>query len=222
MNRCSLRHSSRRRPFIERCLDEALGLSVGARCIGFGANVLDAAALAGLGEVPRLVARAIVGHYLPVQDCENQPLSTARRQSGFLVDVHPVVLEVTVVSQQQLPSFGPDGQPIESSQLAIVRDVIGIHEGRAGSVQDDGRLRAPDAFGLDSTKCLDADNVVRHVKIGISAEAYSNGLVSSSVSPPTETGSLSARFGMAGTHGPISHGFPAPIHASNTQTARAY
>jgi len=33
------------------------------------------------------------------------------------VDVHPVLLEVTVVSQQQLPRSGPGEQPIESSQL---------------------------------------------------------------------------------------------------------
>jgi hypothetical protein len=33
------------------------------------------------------------------------------------VDVHPVLLEGSAVSQPQLPRSGPDGQPIESSHL---------------------------------------------------------------------------------------------------------
>ncbi len=41
-------------------------------------------------------------------------------QPRILVDVHPVLLEGSAVSQPQLPRSGPDGQPIESSQLALI------------------------------------------------------------------------------------------------------
>src|ERR1700726_235521 len=44
-------------------------------------------------------------------------LSTNRRQAGIVVDVHPVLLWNTEASQPQLPRSGPDGQPMESSQL---------------------------------------------------------------------------------------------------------
>ena len=54
---------------------------------------------------------------LPTQHRRHQPLSTNRRQSCILVNVHPVLLEETAVSQPQLPPSGPDGQPIERSQL---------------------------------------------------------------------------------------------------------
>src|SRR6202040_761409 len=39
-------------------------------------------------------------------------------QAGIVVDVHPVLLWNTEASQPQLPRSGPDGQPMESSQLA--------------------------------------------------------------------------------------------------------
>jgi hypothetical protein len=54
---------------------------------------------------------------LPARHLHDDPLSTNRRQSGILVDVHPVLLWNAKTLQPQLPRSGPDGQPIESSQL---------------------------------------------------------------------------------------------------------
>src|SRR5229473_2561060 len=50
-------------PFSEGSLDEALGLTVGLWRIGFGADVLELAIAAGVAEVERPVARAVVGHH---------------------------------------------------------------------------------------------------------------------------------------------------------------
>ena len=53
-------------------------------------------------------------------------LSTQRRQTGILVVVHSVLRESLKLKQPQLSRFGPNGQPIESSQLVPARtaDVI--------------------------------------------------------------------------------------------------
>jgi peptide/nickel transport system substrate-binding protein len=56
---------------------------------------------------------------LPALDLPHQPLSTNRRQTGILVDVRPVLSLDTEASQAQRPRFGPDGQPVESSQLGL-------------------------------------------------------------------------------------------------------
>ena len=44
-------------------------------------------------------------------------LSTKRRQTGIVMDVHPVLRGITEASQLQLPRTEPDEQPIESSHL---------------------------------------------------------------------------------------------------------
>src|SRR5215211_145802 len=54
---------------------------------------------------------------LPAQHLHHNSLSTAQRQAGILMDVHPVLRGITEVSQPQFPRPGPDGQPVESSQL---------------------------------------------------------------------------------------------------------
>src|SRR5436305_15028062 len=46
-------------------------------------------------------------------------LSTFRRQGSILVAVHLVSPRNTEASQPQLPRFRPDGQPPESSHLAL-------------------------------------------------------------------------------------------------------
>src|SRR5262249_54729465 len=46
------------------------------------------------------------------------PLSTARRQPGILMHVHPVLRWNLKLQQPQLPRSEPDGQPTESSHLA--------------------------------------------------------------------------------------------------------
>jgi hypothetical protein len=55
---------------------------------------------------------------LPALDLQYNPLSTARRQPGILMHVHPVLRWTLKLQQPQLPRSEPDGQPTESSQLA--------------------------------------------------------------------------------------------------------
>src|SRR5712664_3750980 len=56
---------------------------------------------------------------LPAENHFDQPLSTERRQTGILMDVHSALSQGSLKSRQpQLPRTEPDGQPIESSQLA--------------------------------------------------------------------------------------------------------
>src|ERR1700676_3722493 len=54
---------------------------------------------------------------LPALNLHDDSLSTDRRQSGILVNVHPVLLWNTEVLQLQSPRSGPGGQPNESPQL---------------------------------------------------------------------------------------------------------
>ena len=68
------------------------------------------------GQTP--AARPAASGVCPLRTAFTKSLSTKWRQTGILVDVHPVLLRgLAVASQLQLPRSGPDGQPIESSQL---------------------------------------------------------------------------------------------------------
>src|SRR5262249_47644871 len=58
---------------------------------------------------------------LPALDLQYNPLSTARRQPGILMHVHPVLRWNLKLQQPQLPRSEPDGQPTESSQLGRYR-----------------------------------------------------------------------------------------------------
>jgi hypothetical protein len=55
---------------------------------------------------------------LSARDLPYNALSTARRQPGILMHVHPVLPRNLKLQQPQLPRSEPDGQPTESSQLA--------------------------------------------------------------------------------------------------------
>src|SRR5262245_58936947 len=55
---------------------------------------------------------------LSARDLPYNELSTARRQPGILMHVHPVSRWNLKLQQPQLPRSEPDGQPTESSQLA--------------------------------------------------------------------------------------------------------
>src|SRR2546430_8197056 len=55
---------------------------------------------------------------LPARDLPYNALSTARRQPGILMHVHPVLPWNLKLQQPQLPRSEPDGQPTESSHLA--------------------------------------------------------------------------------------------------------
>src|SRR5256885_12131004 len=54
---------------------------------------------------------------LSARDLPYNALSTARRQPGILMNVHPILPWNLKLQQPQLPRSEPDGQPIESSQL---------------------------------------------------------------------------------------------------------
>src|SRR5437016_13333682 len=54
---------------------------------------------------------------LSARDLPYNALSTARRQPGILMHVHPVLPWNLMLQQPQLPRSEPDGQPTESSQL---------------------------------------------------------------------------------------------------------
>src|SRR5262249_59957796 len=73
---------------------------------------------------------------LPALDLQYNPLSTARRQPGILMHVHPVLRWNLKLQQPQLPRSEPDGQPPESSQLARSLDAglvqIAIHNDTLG------------------------------------------------------------------------------------------
>src|SRR5262245_15916353 len=57
---------------------------------------------------------------LSARDLPYNALSTARRQPGILMHVHPVLPWNPKLQQLQLPRSEPDGQPTESSHLARV------------------------------------------------------------------------------------------------------
>ena len=61
---------------------------------------------------------------LPALDLQYNPLSTARRQRGILMHVHPVLRWNLKLQQPQLPRSEPRGQPTESSHLARRREFI--------------------------------------------------------------------------------------------------
>src|SRR3989440_10772679 len=56
---------------------------------------------------------------LSARDLPYNAFSTARRQPGILMHVHPVLPWNLKLQQPQLPRSEPDGQPTESSQLAM-------------------------------------------------------------------------------------------------------
>jgi hypothetical protein len=69
------------------------------------------------GEVPQTILAADPAYAAPArsQPAEQFALDN-RRQTGILVDVHPVLLGIAEASQLQFPRPGPDRQPIESSE----------------------------------------------------------------------------------------------------------
>jgi hypothetical protein len=76
------------------------------------------------GQTP--AASATASGVCPLSTLSYNPLSTARREPGILVHVHPVLPRIAEASQLQLPRSGPGGQPNESSQLDLhVSDAIG-------------------------------------------------------------------------------------------------
>src|SRR5438067_5941392 len=69
-------------PFPERGLDEALGLAVGFRRVGLGADVLEAEVAASVAEGEGLIAAAVVGHDADDGDAEAFVISHGRLEEG--------------------------------------------------------------------------------------------------------------------------------------------
>src|SRR6266478_1619789 len=85
---------------------------------------------------------------LSARDLPYNALSTARRQPGILMHVHPVLPWNLKLQQPQLPRSEPDGQPTESSQLATAGRSCGI---------ETGTEKVEDAPFLDVRLCADRD-----------------------------------------------------------------
>src|SRR6266478_5437487 len=66
--------------------------------------------------------------------------STVRRQASILVHVHPVPPWTLKPRKPQLPRSGPDGQPIESSQLERVAEHGGIKHGGITETKETYRI----------------------------------------------------------------------------------
>ncbi len=69
-------------PFSKRRLNEALGLAVGLRRVGFGSDVLDAELLAGARESSGLVAASVVGHDTLDRDAEALEVGDGGEEEG--------------------------------------------------------------------------------------------------------------------------------------------
>src|SRR5947209_19078425 len=83
---------------------------------------------------------------LSARDLPYNALSTARRQPGILMHVHPVLPWNLKLQQPQLPRSEPDGQPTESSQLVQLEpERVGLISDHAASDRVDGRHHAADA-----------------------------------------------------------------------------
>lgn len=63
-------HKPAHKPFAQGGLNKALGLAVGLRGIGFGAQGAQPKALAEPGEAPGFVAGAVIGQETPEGDAE--------------------------------------------------------------------------------------------------------------------------------------------------------
>src|SRR5262245_33802798 len=63
---------------------------------------------------------------LSARDLPYNALSTAWRQPGIPMHVHPVLPRNLKLQQPQLPRSEPDGQPTESSHLAPMAATLGM------------------------------------------------------------------------------------------------
>src|SRR6266480_4031266 len=89
---------------------------------------------------------------LPARDLPYNALSTARRQPGILMHVHPVLPWNLKLQQPQLPRSEPDGQPTESSQLGP----------RSKSPSGDIEYESAEPDALDRSELLISKGVVLH------------------------------------------------------------
>src|SRR5262245_20157121 len=85
---------------------------------------------------------------LPALDLPHNPLSTARRQPGILMHVHPVLRWNLKLQQPQLPRSEPRGQPTESSQLAWVSASKLTTTGLVGTGPRWRTIRGARCFGI--------------------------------------------------------------------------
>jgi hypothetical protein len=71
----------------------------------------------------------------PAQDLPRKPFSTNRRQTGILMDVHPVLRETPKLRHLQLPRSGADGQLIESPRTARMVCGTELHKAQYAAVR---------------------------------------------------------------------------------------
>src|SRR5215471_5022518 len=119
---------------------------------------------------------------LPALDLPYNPLSTARREPGILVHVHPVLPRIAEASHLQLPRPGPGGQPNESSQLVSVAHCLLVRPNALGRIAK-ARTEKPVEvrnIGKASLQCYGQTNKLlglsRTVGDGCAQITYTQGL----------------------------------------------
>jgi len=126
-------------PFSESCLDEAFCLSVGSRGVGPGAAVSDAGGAAGVGELARTVAGAVIGEHgfeadaepgIPgkgsLESCDGRTCLLVGLNGGccdarVIVDSDVDVLEAAAPRSVALAAGGAEGTAGEASELLDVQ-----------------------------------------------------------------------------------------------------
>src|SRR5216683_2027885 len=112
-------------PFSEGSLDEALGLAVGLWGVWLGANVPEPAIAAGVAEVERPVARAVVGHHPGNADAQALVVGQGCLEEGdgalFLLVGHDLAEgEARGVVDRDM-----DELPADASAVAVAGSVAG-------------------------------------------------------------------------------------------------
>ena len=112
-------------PFPEGGLDEALGLAICFRGIGFGADVLDAQVPASVAECERLVATAIVGHHARDGDAEAFVIGYGRLEKGNGAVGRLVGLDLRERDAGMIVDADVDELPADAAAVALAGAVAG-------------------------------------------------------------------------------------------------
>jgi hypothetical protein len=112
-------------PFSEGCLDEALGLAVGLRGVGFGSDVFEPEIATGVTEVEGSIARAIVGHHPSNRDAEALVVGQGCLQEGggalFLLIGH----DLRESDARSVVDADMDKLPADATAVALAGAVAG-------------------------------------------------------------------------------------------------
>ena len=128
-------------PFSERGLDEALGLAIGFRRVGLGADVLDAQLLASIAKGESFVAAAVVGHDAGDGDAEALIMSHSRLEKGNGAIGLLVGLDLGEGDAGMIVDADVDKLPADAAAVALASAIAG------DAVAD--TLETPELFDVD-------------------------------------------------------------------------